>query len=65
MLQNGRVLFTRWDRAPGRDGLHLYTSNPDGTDTQLHYGALSHLTGTRGSDHGVSTTASSSCARAR
>ncbi len=47
VLQNGRVLFTRWDRAPGRDGLHLYTSNPDGTDTQLHYGAISHLTGTQ------------------
>jgi len=46
VLQNGRVLFTRWDRAPGRDGLHLYTTNPDGTDTQLHYGALSHATGT-------------------
>ncbi len=46
VLQNGRVLFTRWDRAPGRDGLHLYSSNPDGTDTQLYYGALSHLTGT-------------------
>ncbi len=46
VLQNGRVLFSRWDRAPGRDGLHLYTTNPDGTDTQLHYGALSHLTGT-------------------
>jgi hypothetical protein len=46
VLQNGRILFTRWDRAPGRDGLHLYSSNPDGTDTQLHYGALSHLTGT-------------------
>ncbi len=46
VLQNGRILFTRWDRAPGRDGLHLYTSNPDGTDMQLHYGALSHLTGT-------------------
>ncbi len=45
VLQNGRVLYTRWDRAPGRDGLHLYTTNPDGTDTQLHYGALSHLTG--------------------
>jgi len=44
--QNGRILFTRWDRAPGRDGLHLYTSNPDGTDMQLHYGAVSHLTGT-------------------
>jgi WD40 repeat protein len=46
VLQNGRVLFTRWDNAPGRDGLHLYTSNPDGTDTQLYYGALSHNTGT-------------------
>src|SRR5688572_12875234 len=46
VLQNGRVLFTRWDRAPGRDGLHLYTANPDGTDTQLHYGALSHQAGT-------------------
>ncbi len=46
VLQNGRVLYTRWDRAPGRDGLHLYTTNPDGTDTQLHYGAVSHLTGT-------------------
>jgi hypothetical protein len=46
VLQNGRVLFTRWDRAPGRDGLHLYTTNPDGTDTQLHYGAVSHMTGT-------------------
>jgi len=46
VLQNGRVLFTRWDNAPGRDGLHLYTTNPDGTDTQLHYGAVSHMTGT-------------------
>jgi hypothetical protein len=46
ILQDGRLLFTRWDRAPGRDGLHLYTANPDGTDVQLHYGALSHLSGT-------------------
>ncbi|MEO8018414.1 MAG: hypothetical protein ABI769_11400 [Pseudomonadota bacterium] len=46
VLQNGRILFTRWDRAPGNDGLNLYTSNPDGTDTQLHYGKMSHLTGT-------------------
>ena len=48
VLQNGRVLFTRWDTGGGNDGLHLYTSNPDGTDTQLHYGALSHATGTNG-----------------
>jgi hypothetical protein len=55
VLQNGRVLFTRWDRAPGRDGLHLYTSNPDGTDMQLHYGALSHLTGTVDPDTNLPT----------
>ena len=48
MLQNGRVLFTRWDTGAGNDGLHLYTTNPDGTDMQLHYGALSHATGTNG-----------------
>ena len=46
VLQNGRILFTRWDRAPGNDGMNLYTSNPDGTDTQLQYGKLSHMTGT-------------------
>ncbi len=48
VLQNGRVLFTRWDTGGANDGLHLYTANPDGTDTQLHYGALSHATGTNG-----------------
>jgi hypothetical protein len=46
VLSNGRLVWTRWDRAPGRNGMHLYTSNPDGTDLQLHYGANSHLTGT-------------------
>ncbi|MEJ0087385.1 MAG: hypothetical protein WDO72_17060 [Pseudomonadota bacterium] len=51
VLQNGRVLFTRWDRAPGRNGLHLYTTNPDGTDTQLYYGAVSHNTGNDGVVH--------------
>ena len=44
VLANGRVLFSRWDGAPGR-GIHLYTSNPDGTDLQLLYGAHSHHTG--------------------
>ena len=46
VLANGRILWTRWDHAPGKDGMHLYTSNPDGTDEQLYYGANSHLTGT-------------------
>jgi hypothetical protein len=46
VLSNGRILFSRWDRAPGNNGIHLYTVNPDGTDLQLHYGANSHRTGT-------------------
>jgi hypothetical protein len=46
VLANGRILFTRWDHAPGKDAMHLYTSNPDGTDEQLYYGANSHMTGT-------------------
>jgi hypothetical protein len=46
VLANGRILFTRWDNAPGKDAMHLYTSNPDGTDEQLYYGANSHMTGT-------------------
>jgi hypothetical protein len=46
VLQNGRILWSRWDNAPGKDAMHLYTSNPDGTDVQLYYGANSHMTGT-------------------
>ncbi len=46
VLMNGRILWSRWDTAPGRSAIHLYTANPDGSDVQLHYGALSHLTGT-------------------
>lgn len=49
VLTDGRLLFTRWDAATGR-GMHLYTSNPDGTDLQLLYGARSHATGTPGPD---------------
>jgi hypothetical protein len=46
VMADGRVLFTRWDGASGGRGMHLYTSNPDGTDLQLLYGARSHQTGT-------------------
>jgi hypothetical protein len=46
VLANGRVMWTRWDDAPGKDGMHLYSANPDGTDMQLLYGANSHATGT-------------------
>lgn len=47
VLSSGRVLWTRWDNAPGgTNAMHLYSANPDGTDTELYYGANSHLTGT-------------------
>ena len=47
VLANGRVLWTRWDNAPGgTNAMHFYSSNPDGTDTELYYGANSHMTGT-------------------
>jgi hypothetical protein len=46
VLANGRVLWTRWDNAPGKDAMSLYSSNPDGTDLELYYGANSHNTGT-------------------
>ena len=48
VLADGRVMFSRWDGATGR-GIHLYTSNPDGTNLQLLYGARSHRTGSNGS----------------
>ena len=46
VLSTGRIMWSRWDHAPGKDGMHLYTCNPDGTDVQLLYGANSHATGT-------------------
>jgi hypothetical protein len=46
VLTNGKLVWSRWDNAPGNDGIHLYTANPDGTDLQLLYGANSHNTGT-------------------
>lgn len=48
VLQNGRIMFSRWDRMGSRNAIHLYTINPDGTDLQLLYGAHSHATGTEG-----------------
>jgi hypothetical protein len=50
VLTNGRILWSRWDTNPGRSAIHLYTANPDGSDQQLHYGAISHLTGTQNSE---------------
>ncbi|MCC5886303.1 MAG: PD40 domain-containing protein [Gammaproteobacteria bacterium] len=48
VMDNGQIVFSRWDRANGRNGIHLYRMNPDGTDLELLYGANSHQTGTEG-----------------
>ncbi|MCW8845010.1 MAG: hypothetical protein OQK99_04165, partial [Gammaproteobacteria bacterium] len=49
ILDNGRVVFSRWDGMLGTNAVGLYHANPDGTDLQLLYGADSHTTGTNGS----------------
>ena len=46
VLDNGKVLFSRWDHAGNVNGIHLYQMNPDGTELELLYGAESHQTGT-------------------
>ncbi len=48
VLMSGEVMWTRWDDPPGKDGMQLYTANPDGTNLQLLYGANSHQTGPNG-----------------
>ncbi len=50
VLDNGQILFSRWDRAGGVNGINLYKMNPDGTSLELLYGAESHNTGTDGSE---------------
>jgi hypothetical protein len=48
VLANGRVVFTRWDHAPGNDEMSLYQVNPDGTGLELLYGRHSHESTTQG-----------------
>jgi hypothetical protein len=45
----GQLVFSRWDNAGGNEGMHLYKSNPDGSNLEMIYGAHSHDTGTGGS----------------
>ena len=45
LLQNGKILFSRWDNA-GRttnNGFNLYQVNPDGTEMHYVYGRHSHI----------------------
>lgn len=49
VLENGKIMFSRWDHAGGVNGIHLYQMNPDGSGLELLYGAESHATGTNNS----------------
>lgn len=44
VLNDGRVVFTRWD-INSDAGMHLYAIDPDGGDMQLLYGRNSHDSG--------------------
>jgi hypothetical protein len=46
VLDDGRIVFSRWDAGPGHDEISLYAVRPDGSGLELLYGANSHLTGT-------------------
>ncbi len=45
LLQDGRLLFGRWDNMGGRNGVHLYRARPDGRELEVVYGTHSHDTG--------------------
>jgi hypothetical protein len=47
-FKNGKIVFSRWDNAAGNDEINLYTTNPDGSETEILYGSRSHGTGTGG-----------------
>lgn len=38
VLSDGRILFSRWDRANNSNAISLYTIYPDGTGLQAYYG---------------------------
>ncbi|MCW9024405.1 MAG: hypothetical protein OQK73_06950 [Gammaproteobacteria bacterium] len=48
VLNDGKILFSRWDNAGSNDQISLYKMNPDGSNLYLHYGINSGNTGTDG-----------------
>jgi hypothetical protein len=45
VLNNGQIVFSRWELTNGANQVSLYRANPDGTGLELFYGANSHATG--------------------
>jgi hypothetical protein len=39
VLDDGRILFSRWDNSGNNSAIHLYTVSPDGSNLQVYYGA--------------------------
>ena len=50
VMDDGRIMFSRWDHAGANNEINLYAVRPDGTQLELLYGAQSHATGTDSSD---------------
>jgi hypothetical protein len=48
VLDDGRIVYSRWDNAGTRNRISLYTVRPDGREQQRLYGTHSHLTGPDG-----------------
>jgi Hydrazine synthase alpha subunit middle domain len=61
VLQNGRIMFTRWDHSGGNDGMQLYSANPDGTNVRLLYGFGSHNTASTNPGQATSCPAGEDC----
>jgi hypothetical protein len=45
VLNNGQILFSRWEVTNGLSHISLYRCNPDGSGLELYYGANSGATG--------------------
>lgn len=56
VLNDGRIVYTRWEHALDDNQMDLYTVNPDGSGLQLLYGANSHNTGTVDPATGLAST---------
>ena len=48
VLDDGSIVYSRWDNAPGNNQVNLYRMNPDGSSNELLYGNESHETGPNG-----------------
>jgi hypothetical protein len=48
VMDNGQVVFSRWDHALPNNTIDLYRMNPDGSSLEMLYGKLSHDTGSNG-----------------